>query len=223
MRRRNVLLGFGALVFGSGSFIASGAFGSDIDGSQGNWVEANQFEGESTGEVRVQTITNIESSDHRFDELERDDIGVTNSSIIREDDGGFLEGISFESVNADSTTRVGRLDGRGNVDPRNTAFLIANLGGVGTDSSVGETVEIRLQLYDGSAMEESSIIQPGGAVRFPYTIPDHEQHGELLAEDGVVLNPEEILCVAVEINADNADIFDRIEAIGLTIRQPADE
>ncbi|MDJ1433729.1 hypothetical protein [Halostagnicola sp. A-GB9-2] len=222
MQRRNLLIGLGALGFGSSKFIASGAFGGDQDGSRGNWVQTSEIDGSTSGDVRVQTIADLDNTDHRFQALGRDEIGVSRSSIIQEDDSGFLQHIAFESVNLDSTTRVGRLARQGIVDPGNVAFIIANLGGVETETR-GEPVELHLRLYDGTPTDESSVVQPNGAVKFHYTIPERGRSGDLLQESGVVVDPRELLCVAVEVNARGTETYDRIESVGLRVRQPTNE
>ncbi|AHG01248.1 hypothetical protein HALLA_02400 (plasmid) [Halostagnicola larsenii XH-48] len=222
MRRRNVLLGIGSVVFASGSFIVSGAFETQADAERGNWVQANRIDGESGGEVSVRTIANPDAMKRRFREDLGDGIGVTRSSVVQADDNGLLRGIEFESVNADSLTRVGRFDG-GTVDPSAAAFLIANHSGVDADSGIGQSVELSLRLYDGTPLEESAVVQATDAVAFPYTLPEREQHGELLEEDGVVVAAGETVCVAIELRAGETERYEQIEAVGLTIREPTGE
>ena len=219
MRRRNVFLGFGALVFASGSFIASGAFGTATDAERGNWVQTNQID----GDVRVQAIANPQTMERRFRDALGDGIGVTRSSVVQADENGLLQGIEFDSVNAASLTRVGQLTDQGAVDPSAAGFLIANHSGIDTSSRTDHPVELRLRLYDGTPLEESSVVQATDALAFPYTLPERGQHGELLEEDGVVVAAGETVCVAIEIRAGERADYEQLEVVGLTIREPLGE
>lgn len=223
MRRRNLLLGLGSLLVSTSAFIASGAFGNTDDENDGNWTQTSNIHSGEEGSVHVQAIGDLQADGHYLPDDALDGIQITNSGIIQTDEDGLLEAIEIGSVNAQSTTGIGRTNIDGTAREDAAAFVIANVGGQRDDVDSGRSVAIRVGLYGDDAVASETRIETEG-VRFPYTVPQTGQSGnDLLAVNGVEISPTQVICVTIEIDSQNTDSFDEIETIGLTAEDPYQE
>lgn len=237
MQRRRFILGVGTIVLGGSGFVASGAVDVNSIGSSGGqgWVELDSpdvdepdsvapgdssdddDEGEDHdpgGEIRVQIVRGVQDGGanrtHRLTERPR----FVESSHVRGDEDGFLEGIDLGSMNVDAETWIGRTAGPQRRSNQEVAFMIANVGGVGDPSRGGQAVDITFDMFSDEAAEQP--IQTD-ALRFPWAIDDR-RGGDNLVRNTVRLAPRESIGVSIVVDGSDR-AAERVRAIGVKVER----